>query len=115
MTLQEFYLAVGGSYNEVLERLMDEQRVLKYLRRFTTTTEYDEMQQAIASEDWETAFRNSHSIKGMALNLCLGNLATTSSALCETMRHGEPTVDIAPLLAETEEKYKEVLDLIAQL
>ncbi len=115
MTLQDFYQAVGGSRSEVLDRLLDEQRVLKYLRRFTTTTDYDEMLQAIEAEDWETAFRSSHSIKGMALNLCLGDLAKSSSELCETMRHGAPTVDITPLLDDVKEKYQYTLNQIEQL
>ncbi|MBQ0012874.1 MAG: Hpt domain-containing protein [Clostridiales bacterium] len=115
MTLQDFYLTVGGNYTEVIDRLLDEQRVLKYLRRFKTTPDYDEMLQAIEAEDWETAFRSSHSIKGMALNLCLGNLAKSSSELCETMRHGAPTVDIAPLLDDMKEKYQEALDQIEKI
>lgn len=115
MTLQDFYQAAGGNYSEVLDRLMDEKRVLKYLKRFVDTTDYDDMLHAIKEEDWETSFRASHSIKGMALNLCLGKLAEASGRLCETMRHGQPTVDISPLLAEMEAKYMEAVALIAEL
>ena len=115
MTIKDFFNAVGGSYEEALGRLMDEKRILKYLKKFTQTADYENMLNAIAAEDWELAFRSSHNLKGMALNLSLGKLAVSSSALCETMRHGKPTEDISGLMKEVAADYVRTLDMIGQV
>ena len=115
MTIKEFFNAVGGSYEEAISRLLDDKRIMKYLKKFILTEDYANMLAAIKEEDWETAFRSSHNLKGMALNLSLGKLAVSSSALCETMRHGKPTVDITALMAEVGEDYKNTCALIETL
>lgn len=115
MTVKEFFHAVGGSYEDAIGRLMDEKRIVKYLRKFTANTDYSDMLAAIEAQDWELGFRASHNLKGMALNLSLGKLAETSSALCETMRHGAPTVDITALKNEVGEDYLRTVELIGMI
>lgn len=112
MTIKDFYLAAGGSYEEALGRLMNDARILKYLRKLSQMPDYADMIAAIGKEDWETGFRASHNLKGMALNLSLGRLATSSSELCETMRHGKPNTDITALTEEVKKEYAEVLAMI---
>ena len=115
MTVKEFFPSVGGSYDEAIGRLLDEKRILKYLRKFTANTDYDDMLSAMAEENWELAFRASHNLKGMALNLSLGRLAVSSSALCETMRHGKPAEDNSALTEEVKADYRQTIDLINQI
>lgn len=115
MTFEEFYTSVGGSYKEALTRLMNERLVLKYLNKFATLTDYADMEKCIESENWTDAFRFSHNLKGTSLNMGFGNLARSSSELCETMRGGAPTVDISGLRAQVEQDYKKVIELIAQV
>lgn len=107
MTVQQYYESVGGNYDDVLGRLMNEKRILKYLGKFRSTEEFEDMKAAVAAKDWENAFRHIHSLKGMALNLGLSKLAACSSELCETMRHGPPTVDISDLTVQVEETLAE--------
>ena len=38
MTLEECYRALGGSYSEVLARLIDDKMITKYLNKFTEDT-----------------------------------------------------------------------------
>lgn len=118
MELKDFYSQIGGNYDEVKQRLMDDKRVLKFLNKFLDTTDYEDLQQALAAENWEDAFRFSHNLKGMALNLSLGRLAESSCELCETMRHGAPAggMDgIAELRETVGKNYAEVIGMIPTL
>ena len=88
MTIQQFYAAVGGDADEVLSRLMNETLVKKFLFKFLDDPNYELLTTSVKSEDWETAFRAAHTIKGLCLTLGLGNLAASSSQLTELLRGG---------------------------
>lgn len=115
MTVRECYAAFGGDLDEALSRLLTEARVEKYLKKFVLGTDYTDLLREIEAKNWENAFRHSHNLKGMALNLAMTRLAASGSALCETMRHGAPTVDITPLLQQVKEDYTCTEQAIAQL
>ena len=116
MTITEFYKAVGGSYNEVINRLMTDKRILTYLNKFVSAGDYSELLNAIDAEDWETGFRASHNLKGVSLNLGLGDLAKSSSELCETMRPGKkPEIDITSLLEQVKVDYAKTVALIPEV
>lgn len=74
MTLEECYRALGGSYSEVLARLIDDKMITKYLNKFTEDTSYRDIFTALENNDYETAFRAAHTLKGICLNLGLENL-----------------------------------------
>lgn len=107
MTVQECYAAVGGNYTEAKERLMKEERILKYLRMFVAGGEMAALEKALAEEKYEDAFLHVHNMKGMSLNLALTQLANVSSVLCEALRGGKPTVDISGMLADLRKTYSE--------
>lgn len=105
ITLREFYDMVGGCYEDVVGRLMKEDRIVKYLNKFKESSDYDQMMEAIAAKEWEIVFRMSHNLKGMCQNLGLDSLARVSSELCEQVRHGAPTVDIKPYVEAIADEY----------
>ena len=74
MTLEECYRALGGSYSDVLARLIDDKMITKYLNKFTQDTCYRDIFTALENNDYETAFRAAHTLKGICLNLGLENL-----------------------------------------
>ena len=74
MKLRDFYNEIGGNYDEVIGRLMNEKRIYKYLFKFKDNVDYQGMLDAIEEKNWETAFRFSHNLKGMGLNLGLGEM-----------------------------------------
>lgn len=74
MTLEECYRALGGSYSDVLARLVDDKMITKYLNKFTKDTSYRDIFAALENNDYETAFRAAHTLKGICLNLGLENL-----------------------------------------
>lgn len=96
MTIRQVYEEVGGDYDEVLARMLKEERVVKYLKRIEEEDYAHEIEEALAKEDYETAFRGAHNLKGVCANLGLSNLWKVASDLTETLRGGEPTVDVAP-------------------
>lgn len=115
MTVKECYDFMGGDYAGVSSRLMKDERILKYLLKFKDSTDYQTMLDALAKEDYETAFRMAHTLKGVSLNLGFGGLQRTSSELCEALRNGKPEGDITGLVKAVEEEYVKVIAAVAQL
>lgn len=115
MTLREFYAAIEGNYDEVLGHLMNEKRVLKYLRKLPETDDCRLMNEAFASGSWEDAFRYSHNLKGVSLNLAVSSLAAAADDLCNTVRNGPPAVDFSGLLADVNKRYESVVAMIGEL
>ena len=115
MTLQEFYAGIGGNYDEALKRLMSDSFMLRFLGKFADGGDFAAMMEAIRAENWEDVFRYSHNLKGVCLNLELGRLARSASAICDAVRSGAPTVDLAPMARQAEEDYALVTAGIREL
>lgn len=115
MTVKECYETMGENYEEVISRLMSEDRVAKYLHKFAEANDIEKLETSLEEKDWETAFRNAHNLKGLSLNLGFGKLRQSSDTLCEALRGGEPTEDTVPMLAKVKEDYENVVSAISQL
>lgn len=115
MSIRDFYVIVGGSYDEIMKRLLSEQRVTKYLGKFCDDRSFDSMTEEIAQGKWEDAFRNAHNLKGLSVNLGLQRLFESSSELCEALRDGEPSIDIQPMYEQVRDDYEEAISAIRQL
>ena len=115
MTVQEFYAKINGDYDEVLSRLMKEERILKYLKMFLVNEDINLLDTSLASGNYSEAFRAVHSIKGVALNLALAPLAKSGCELCETLRNGQPTIDITQMVADVHRDYDFVVETIKEL
>ena len=88
MSLKECYIALGGDYDDVISRLRTEKLVQKFVLKFLNDPSYDNLCKALEAEDYEEAFRASHTIKGVCQNLGLTRLLDSSSRLSEALRHG---------------------------
>ena len=115
MTVKECYEMMGENYEEVISRLMSDERVAKYLHKFADANDIEKLETTLEEKDWETAFRNAHNLKGLSLNLGFDKLRQSSDILCEALRGGEPAEDIAPMLAKVREDYENVVSAISQL
>ena len=71
MNVKEFYAAIGGNYEKALQTLMNEAFVLKMLKKFAAGDYYDELKKAREDEDITHTFAITHTLKGVAGNLCL--------------------------------------------
>lgn len=113
--VKEFYESIGGNYDEVLSRLMKEERIIKYLTKFIDADEFADFENALSNENYEEAFRLIHNIKGVSLNLGLAPLSKIASDLCEEYRHGKPEKDVSEMIKETKDTFYLMKDKIREL
>ncbi|MCR5584928.1 MAG: Hpt domain-containing protein [Lachnospiraceae bacterium] len=114
MKLTECYSQLEGDYVGVLGRLMKESLVSKFLIMFLKDTQYNEFRDALKDENWETAFRNIHTLKGTALNLGLTKLAEAASTLTELLRGGSPSGDLEAPVELLSLEYKHTIETIEE-
>lgn len=110
MTLQECYVKIGGDYNDILHRFMNENMVRKFVLKFP-----QDNNMALFEESWaKTAFRAMHTLKGVAVNLGFTALYNVSSALTEKLRSQEYD-NLDGLIADVKKQYDIVIEAIAAL
>ena len=87
--LKKCYEAMGGDDDGTLARFANNEALMKkFSLRFLEDQSYQELCRAMAASDRDTAFRASHTLKGLCLNLGFTPLAKASSELCEALRPG---------------------------
>lgn len=115
MTVQEFYVQINGDYEGVLQRLMDDVRIRKFLFRFPEEKLFEQLCESVEKEDYTDAFRCAHSIKGVCMNLGISVLQKSSSELCEALRDGNRPDNLEELFEAVKEDYMNVLEAIGLL
>lgn len=118
MNLQVFYEKVGGSYSEVLNRLINDRLITKFLLKFPSDPSYAVLSVSIDHEDYEEAFRAAHTLKGVCLNLGLSNLAQTATDLAELLRSVDDQIDqeeLIKLMNQIKKEYVIVVDAMHEL
>ncbi len=115
MTVRECYEAFGGDYDDVLSRLLNDDRVRKYLGKFVAADMLNLMKQALAEENYEEAFRQAHSMKGVCGNLSMTALQNVSSEVTELLRGGKPDRDIQAEMASLTEVYDKTVAAVNAL
>lgn len=113
MELKQVYEMMQGDYDSVMGRLMTQERVVKYLNMFVKNNMLELITNALDEKDYEVAFREAHNLKGVCANLNMDKLGHSAGELTESLRHGEPTIDITPLLEEVREDYQLTVDAIS--
>ncbi len=89
MTLERFYLAVGGNAADSIARLGGNEAMLrKFLKKFLADNSFTELEKALDEDDTQTAFRMAHTLKGVAANLGLQRLFETAVTVTEFLRAG---------------------------
>ena len=77
--------------------------------------DFDLFNKAVEEKNYEDAFRYSHNLKGVSLNLGFSRLAASASALCEYFRNGVPTDDFAEALKQVEIDRNQILESIKEV
>ena len=113
MTLQECYVKIGGDYNDILHRFMNENMVRKFVLKFPQDN-IVKCSKSWAKKDYETAFRAMHTLKGVAVNLGFTALYNVSSTLTEKLRSQEYD-NLDGLIADVKKQYDIVIEAIAAL
>ena len=111
MTLQECYQAMGANYDDVLGRLRSERLIQKFVLKFLDDGSYDLLCSSMAGGDIDTAFRASHTIKGVCQNLGFTRLGQSSHELTEALRAGDAAA-AAGLLGQVKADYAETVEAV---
>ena len=110
MNVRDVYDYMKADYEDVISRLPREESIAKFLRMFQKNEDYAKMVQGIEAKDYALVFSSSHNLKGMCGNLSLTTLAKSSSEICEATRHGEPEIDLQPLLEQAKFDYELIME-----
>lgn len=89
MTIRECYETLGADYDDILRRLGNEDRILRFLGKFPGDGSFADLEASLAEGRCQDAFRAAHTLKGICLNLGLTPLAHSSSRLTEALRGGD--------------------------
>lgn len=101
----------GANTEEALKRCMNNEAVyLKLIEMFLANNSFNELKEALASDDLEKAFHASHALKGVLGNLSLTPLYDIIFETTELLRSRAKT-DYSDLLSKYEKSYAELLAL----
>ncbi len=114
MTLEQLYQQAGGSCAETLRRIPSEAMLRRFILKFQDDPAYKLLCDSVQAQDWATAFRAAHTMKGVAQNLGFDGLYRSSAELTEHLRGEKPLTEPALLDAVTAD-YQALLAAISQL
>lgn len=85
---KKLLLEAGVDLDRTMERFMNNEGLyLKFLKRFPEDTNFAQMKENIVNGQYEDAFKNAHTLKGLSGNLGLESFYQTISALTEQLRN----------------------------
>lgn len=113
MTIAEFYEAVGGDLDDVIERLEDIDIVKTFALAFDEDPSYSELMESLGKNDREGAFRAAHTLKGISYNFGFKRLGDSTTTICEKLREG--SLPTKTSLRRLTNEYKCVLRAINNL
>lgn len=115
MTLQEFYVNMEGNYDDVKKRLLNEERIIKYLRRFCEDPTYADLTAYLAADNRTDAFRAAHTLKGLCANFGMETLGEPAFHLCEALRNRETKEVVSGWYEQVSEAYGTCVEAIRQI
>lgn len=114
MTTEEFYLKVGGDWQDELKRFGSKELVKRFIYKFVNDKSMAELRSALACADAERSFRAAHTLKGVCLNLGFQNLCDAVNPLTEKLRTMN-CEGCEEMLAEVEKRYSALISAISEL
>lgn len=114
MTVKECYELMEGDYAGVISRLQMEKLVERFARKFLDDPSFQNLQDALAAENYDDAFREAHTLKGVCQNLGLDKLFHSSDAVTEYLRNNKSAVP-AEMMEQLSSDYEIVVGAISQL
>ncbi len=105
----------GVDLKVTMERFMGREELLfKFLKKFENDESYKSLIGAMEDKKFEEAFSHAHTLKGVAANLGLGNLANSASELTEKLRAKDYN-DNEGLVEAIKKDYAQAMNMIAGL
>ena len=115
MTLQEFYDRIGGDYKATISRLPSEALIKKFVLKYPGDPSFNQLKDALAAQDWELAFRASHTLKGVAGTLGITSVHRKAAELDQALKEGGSDELIERLTTAIERAQAEALTTIGTL
>lgn len=114
MTIQECYLRLGGDYDEALRGIPSAALIDRFVRKFLDDKSYEQLCEAVAANDRESAFRAAHTLKGVCANLRFTMLKDSASALTELLRRDSDNIpaEVTPALDKVMADYAATVSAI---
>mgnify|MGYP005951069245 CR=1 FL=1 len=114
MTLKEAYEKLGGDYADTTCRI-GEDMLLRLIGILLKDSNYTDICMSLKQQDYETAFRAAHTLKGVTLNLGLSSLAEKTAKLTETLRSVEDADDIQLAFTDFDNAYRDMDTVFSEL
>ena len=114
MTLKTAYEELGGDYADIIYRV-GEDMLLRLIGIFVRDSNYTDICTALECQDFEKAFRAAHTLKGVALNMSLPNLAKKADLLTETLRSRQHNDEIQPAFLQLSQEYHDTYSVFSEL
>lgn len=114
MTPEEFYITIGESYTDVMERLKREDMIIRFIKMFAEENLLAKLKDAMASGNVKAAFVAAHSLKGNCMSLGFVRLQKIAEKMTELLRNDLPE-EAAPLLKPLEREYERIIEIIRKL
>jgi len=106
----------GVDYDEGLNRFMGSVDLYeKFLLRFPGDPSFNELKEAMENEDYKTAFKAGHTLKGTSGNLSLNDLYKATIPFVDALRDEEADYDLAKeLYPKVVEEYNRVMAVLKE-
>lgn len=114
MTVQEFYQNTGSDYISMKSRISSDTVIAKFLKKFTTDPNYQNLYKAIQVNDRKAAFEAAHSLKGVADKFSFTTLQTKTAELVEELRPLDKDPDVI-LFADVTKAYQIIIKNLEML
>lgn len=115
MEVREFYNSIGGGYEDAVGRLVTDERIIKFVKKYPLDESMPQLLEAMEAGDYAAAFSAAHTLKGVTANLSLTELNIAAEKITEMLRNEmdiDGAVSYLPILKMTNDK---VIELIEQL
>ncbi|MCR5318489.1 MAG: Hpt domain-containing protein [Treponema sp.] len=110
MNSKNFYDSIGGSYEDVIQRLGSDSLIERFVKMFPSDESYANLCKAMDEKNWSEVFGASHTLKGICANLSFKNLYEAASTLTEDVRNGSPSEKVHDYFDKVCAEYKIVMD-----
>lgn len=117
MTTKECYEQIGGDYDEIVSRLGNEERVIRFAKMFFTTGDMENLEKSIDNNDGNNAFEYAHRLKGNSLNIGFIHFSKTVESIVEPLRCREikDLNAIVVLLSIVKDEYNKMNSVFSQV
>lgn len=115
MTVENFYILIGGNYEKIIQNLKDDKRVIRFAKMLLEDTSYRELKSAMDAGDYKAGFAAAHKLKGICQNMYFEEMQKIVHDITEGLRNGADIPTAQTLMPKLEEIYQLTVDGIQEL